>query len=236
MPGWVLSRVGDAGLVVRSARQEIDPAVNARVLWMADEIRRRGEAGVRDVVESYCAVTVHFDPFGTDVDHLMNELGEVMSEEQRASASGSDAFVAKTEPSPRLVTVPVHYGGSHGPDLAVVAEQVGCTEADVIDLHASETYRVYMLGFLPGFAYMGSLPPQLALPRLTNPRTEVPRGSVGIAGRQTGIYPMVAPGGWHLIGQTPLRPFDLRREDPFLFRTGDSVRFTPVPETVASTG
>ena len=234
MPDWFLSRVGDAGLVVSSARQEIDPTVNARVLWMADEIRRRGGAGIKDVVESYCAVTVHFDPLGTDVDRLMSELGEVMADDERVSESASDAPV--TKPRPRLVTVPVHYGGSHGPDLAVVAEQVGCTEADVIDLHASETYRVYMLGFLPGFAYMGSLSPRLALSRLTVPRIEVPRGSVGIAGRQTGVYPMAAPGGWHLIGRTPLRPFDLRREDPFLFRTGDAVRFEPVLGTLASTG
>ena len=234
MSAWFLSRVGDAGLVVSSARQEIDPTVSARVLWTAEEIRRRGRAGIRDVVESYCAVTVHFDPLRTDVDRLMSELGEVMADEERVSESASDAPL--TRPSPRLVTVPVHYGGNHGPDLAVVAEQVGCTEADVIDLHASETYRVYMLGFLPGFAYMGSLSPRLALSRLTKPRIEVPRGSVGIAGRQTGVYPMAAPGGWHLIGRTPLRPFDMRREDPFLFRTGDAVRFEPVLGTLATTG
>ena len=232
MPDWFLSRVGDAGLVVSNARQEIDPTVNARVLRMADEIRRRGAAGIRDVVESYCAVTVHFDPLGADVDRLMSELGEVMADEERVSESASDAPVTK----PRLVTVPVHYGGSHGPDLAIVAEQVGCTEAEVIDLHASETYLVYMLGFLPGFAYMGSLSSRLALSRLTKPRIEVPRGSVGIAGRQTGVYPMAAPGGWHLIGRTPLRPFDMRREDPFLFRTGDAVRFEPVLGTLATTG
>ena len=234
MPEWFLRRVGDAALVVSSARQEVDSIVNARVLRLADEIRRRGGAGIRDVVESYCAVTVHFDPLGTDVDELTSELGEVMADEERFSESVSDAPV--TSPSPRLVTVPVHYGGSHGPDLAVVADQVGCSEADVIDLHASETYRVYMLGFLPGFAYMASVPPQLALPRLATPRVEVPRGSVGIAGRQTGVYPMAAPGGWHLIGRTVLRPFDLRREDPFLFRTGDAVRFEPAVGTLATTG
>ncbi len=232
MPEWFLSRVGDAGLVVSSARQVMDPIVNARVLRMADEIRRGDGAGIRDVVESYCAVTVHFDPLGTDLDQLMSELGEVMAEEERVWESASEVPVA----SPRLVTVPVHYGGSHGPDLAVVAEQVGCTEADVIDLHASETYRVYMLGFLPGFAYMGSLSPRLDLPRLAKPRVEVPRGSVGIAGRQTGVYPMPAPGGWNLIGQTALRPFDLRREAPFLFRTGDAVRFEPVLGTLGTTG
>jgi len=234
MPGWFLRRVGDAALVVSSARQEIDPRGSARVLWLADEMRRRGGARIRDVVESYCAVTVHFDPLGTDVDELMSELGEVMADEEHFSESVSDEPV--TSPSPRLVTVPVHYGGSHGPDLAVVADQVGCTEADVIDLHASETYRIYMLGFLPGFAYMGSLSPQLALPRLATPRVEVPRGSVGISGRQTGVYPMAAPGGWHLIGRTALRPFDLRREDPFLFQTGDAVRFEPVVGTLATTG
>ena len=198
---------------------------------MAREIQRRGGVGVRDVVESYCAITVHFDPLRTDVDRLVSDLGEAMVDEERFSESDGDA----PETGQRLVTVPVCYGGSHGPDLGTVAEHVGCTETDVIDLHVSETYRVYMLGFLPGFAYMGTLSPSLAMPRRATPRVEVPAGSVGIAGRQTGVYPMTAPGGWHLIGRTALRPFDTRREDPFLFRTGDAVRFEPVTEIVYET-
>ncbi len=223
MSDWVLSQVGDAALVVNSVRQEIDPTVSGRVLRLAEEIRRRGMAGMRDVVESYCAVTVHFDPLRTDVDGLLSELSYAVEEEGRLSETAKDT----PQNIPRLVTVPVRYGGRDGPDLTAVAQRVGCSESDVIDLHASKTYRVYMLGFLPGFAYMGLLSPRLALSRRDQPRVDVPSGSVGIAGRQTGVYPMTAPGGWHLIGRANVRPFDMRREDPFLFRTGDTVRFEP---------
>lgn len=232
MSDWVIREVGDAALVVSSVRQEIDPTVSSRVLRMAGEIRRRGMAGMRDVVESYCAVTVHFDPLQTDVDSLLSELSQAVADEERLTESASDT----PETSPRLVTVPVRYGGSAGPDLTAVAERVGCSESDVIDLHASKTYRVYMLGFLPGFAYMGLLSPRLALSRRDRPRVDVPSGSVGIAGRQTGVYPMTAPGGWHLIGRATLRPFDSRRDEPFLFRTGDTVRFEPVLGTLDTGG
>ena len=217
--GWTLSRVGDAALVVE-CEQRIDPGLNARVLAVAHAVRQRARPGVRDVVESYCAVTVYFDPLKTDTAAVVRDLETDVA---RAHAAVDDA-----RSSGRRLTVPVCYGGPYGPDLGAVAGFAACSEADVIARHCAQTYRVYMLGFLPGFAYMGVVPPELAMPRRRSPRVEVPAGAVGIAGQQTGVYPLAAPGGWQLIGQTPLLPFDLERTEPFLFRAGDMIQFEPV--------
>jgi len=124
--------------------------------------------------------------------------------------------------------VPVCYGGDLGPDLAAVAAQAGCSEDEVIDLHTTQDYRVFVVGFVPGFAYMGPVNPRLALPRRSNPRTRVPAGSVAIAAGQTGIYPVETPGGWHLIGRTRVQPFDETRAEPALFRPGDRVVFRSI--------
>ena len=121
--------------------------------------------------------------------------------------------------------MPVCYSGEFGPDLADVAAFGGITEAETVRLHTSRTYRVFMLGFSPGFTYMGSVDGRIAAPRLSAPRVRVPAGSVGIAGVQTGIYPAPTPGGWQIVGRTPLKPFDLERPEPFLFKPGDAVQF-----------
>jgi len=126
------------------------------------------------------------------------------------------------------VRVPVCYGGQFGPDLADVASFSGLTEAEAVRLHASRIYRVFMLGFVAGFAYMGTVDERIAAPRLPTPRVRVPAGSVGIAGVQTGIYPVSIPGGWRIVGRTPFKPFDLGREQPFLFKPGDAVQFYPI--------
>ena len=123
------------------------------------------------------------------------------------------------------IRVPVCYAGEFGPDLADVAAFGGITEAETVRLHTSRTYRVFMLGFSPGFTYMGSVDGRIAAPRLPAPRVRVPAGSVGIAGVQTGIYPAPTPGGWQIVGRTPLKPFDLERPEPFLFKPGDAVQF-----------
>ena len=217
--GWTLFRVGDAAVVVE-CEQRIDPDLNARVLAVAAAIRRRARPGVRDVVESYCGVTVHFDPLHTDTTAVFSDL--------EAEVARTPDVAADTHSVGRRLTVPVCYGGVYGPDLGAVAAFATCSEAEVIERHSAETYRVYMLGFLPGFGYMGSVPTGLAMPRRKTPRLDVPAGSVGIAGRQTGVYPLAAPGGWQLIGRTPLATFDLSRAEPFLFRPGDTIQFEPV--------
>jgi KipI family sensor histidine kinase inhibitor len=131
-------------------------------------------------------------------------------------------------PKGKIVTIPVHYGGSCGPDLQEVAEYHGLTPAEVIALHSAVTYRVYMIGFSPGFPFLGGLDPRLHTPRKKSPREKVPAGSVGIADQQTGIYSLDSPGGWRLIGRTPLKLFDLSREEPLLLGAGDQVLFQPI--------
>jgi inhibitor of KinA len=162
----------------------------------------------------YCTVTVYFDPLRADAAQLEAALA-------RLAAAGGGA----TTVTGSLVEVPVCYGGEHGPDLKEVAAAARVSEADVIAMHSGMTYRVYVVGFVPGFPYMASVDPRLALPRRATPRTRVPAGSVAIAAGQTGIYPSATPGGWHLIGRTPLKPYDPSRQDPFAFKPGDRVRF-----------
>lgn len=136
------------------------------------------------------------------------------------------------EPDSRRVDIPVIYGGTHGPDLPLVAEHSGLSPKQVVELHASVDYVVWFLGFQPGFAYLGGLSPKLAMPRRAEPRVQVPAGSVGIGGELTGIYPLTTPGGWQLIGHTTLALFDASQTEPVLLRPGDTVRFVPQKEGV----
>ncbi|ORM55081.1 hypothetical protein HA41_03740 [Pantoea conspicua] len=135
-------------------------------------------------------------------------------------------------PASRQVDIPVIYGGEAGPDLAVVAEQASLSVSQVVELHSSSEYVVYFIGFQPGFPYLGGLDPRLHTPRRAEPRVSVPAGSVGIGGSQTGVYPLASPGGWQLIGQTPIALFDPLQQPPTLLRPGDTVRFVPQKEGV----
>lgn len=204
---------GDAALVVELPNR-IDPEISNRAVALAAMIRLQCAPMVRDVVVGYCTVTVYYDPLQVDPDHV----GETVTRLARVSSSVERRTGA-------LVDVPVCYGGQQGPDLGTVAASAGLSEDDVVAIHSSATYRVYVVGFVPGFPYMASVDPRLSLPRRATPRTRVPPGSVAIAAGQTGIYPSDTPGGWHLIGRTPLKPYDASRPEPFAFRPGDSVRF-----------
>jgi inhibitor of KinA len=208
---------GDAALQV-AFEPRIDPAINARVVRTADALRADRRAGVRDVVGAYATVTIHFDPLRTNVAALMDA----------AQASATESARPDDARRRRRIVVPVCYGGAFGPDLAWVATLAGCSEEEVVRRHAGRRYCVYMLGFLPGFPYLAIVDDAIAAPRRASPRGRVPAGSIGIAGAQTGIYPCEAPGGWQLIGRTPLRPFDPDRPEPFLFAAGDEVTFEPV--------
>ena len=207
---------GDAALVVEF-EEKIDPVISARGAALADALNAEQIAGVRDVVPTYRSVAVYFDPLQTDQERLSQTL-------ERLAALPAPADTRRRT----SIQIPVCYGGEYGPDLPKVAAFAGLAEADVVALHAGATYQVLMLGFMPGFAYMGMVDARIAAPRLDTPRSRVPRGSVGIAQEQTGIYPSDTPGGWQLIGRTPVRPFDLDRADPFLFRSGDKVTFVPI--------
>jgi inhibitor of KinA len=207
---------GDSTLLVQFENR-IDPVVNARAIGLAHAIEAAAIAGVRDIVPTYRSVAVFFDPLRTQVDGLVREI------EREA---GRPAEVASDPPTP--LRVPVCYESDCGPDLGDVARFAGMSTDEVVAIHTGATYRVFMLGFFPGFAYMGVVDDRIAAPRHSTPRVRVPKGSVGIAGRQTGIYPSDAPGGWQLIGRTPIEPFNLARSSPFLFKAGDSVQFVSV--------
>jgi inhibitor of KinA len=216
MSDFSIRHAGDAAVVI-DFQARLDPVINARAVQLARAIRESGREGVRDVVVGYHSVTVYVDPSVIDG----NDLDSWLSDE----AGRSRAAVPVSD---RTVEVPVVYGGVEGPDLGVVAEFAGCSETDVVRLHSRRAYRVYMLGFVPGFAYLAAVDPRIAAPRRQTPRVAVPVGSVGIAGPQTGVYPMQTPGGWNLIGRTPLVIFDPGRIQPCLFKPGDAVRFQPL--------
>ncbi|MGH9254326.1 MAG: 5-oxoprolinase subunit PxpB [Vicinamibacterales bacterium] len=207
----------ELGTAQPARHDEIDASLNARVIHIADAVRRQSLPGVRDVASTFRSVAVFFDPLATDVDAVIAAL-----EKER-----DDPW--PEEPG-TLIEVPVVYGGDAGPDLAQVAACAGCTPETVVERHAARTYRVCMLGFLPGFPYMAAVDDSIAAPRRPKPRLRVPAGSVGIAGRQTGIYPCESPGGWQIIGRTALEIFDAERTPPAAFAPGDRVRFVPVSE------
>ena len=207
---------GDAALLVEFA-DEIDDSVNDHVHALAYALRAQARPEILDLVPAYSSFLVCYDPRRVS----FTEISAVL----RGTIESLQTY---TPPQPRLVEIPTHYGGEFGPDLAFVAQHNGIAEAEVIRLHASVIYRVYFVGFAPGFAYLGSVPEQIAAPRMETPRTRVPAGSVGIAGRQTGIYPMETPGGWRIIGHTTLPLFDPDCDSPALLRPGDRVQFIPM--------
>jgi inhibitor of KinA len=207
---------GDRALLIEFA-DEIDDAVNDRVHALCHELSMHKHSEIIDLVPAYSSLLVYYDPCHITYDEICTFL---------RSALETPDIIPPVKP--RLVQVPTRYGAEFGPDLAFVSKHSGLTEMEVISLHASVTYRVYLTGFSPGFAYLGSVPEQIAVPRLEAPRTRVPAGSVGIAGRQTGIYPGESPGGWRLIGRISLTVFDAERESPGLLRPGDQVIFIPI--------
>ena len=209
-----IRQCGDSMLLVE-LEPAIDAVINERAILLASRIRARAGRGVRDVAPGYCTVGVHFDPVQTDLGAL----------EQAIAAEWSTIESVESIGAREVIAIPVHYGGEGGPDLQAVADFAGCSAAEVISRHTGQIYRVYMLGFVPGFAYMGRVDASIAAPRHHVPRERVPAGSVGIAGGQTGVYPIESPGGWQLIGRTSTVMFDAGRERPSLLAPGDLVRF-----------
>lgn len=209
-----IAPAGDAALLVELPAR-IDPETSGRVIALAQALRERCAATVRDVVVGYCSLTVYFDPLAMDAAWLESEIRTLAADNSPAVESPANA----------VIDVPVCYGGEYGPDLDAVAQFAHATPQETIAIHTGATYRVYVVGFVPGFPYMAAVDPRLAVPRRAIPRTRVPAGSVAIAAGQTGIYPSETPGGWHLIGRTRVKPYDASRAEPFLFRPGDRVRF-----------
>ena len=208
--------MGDAALLVELGAV-IDETLNAQVHALARVLEEI--PGVAETVPGYASLLVEFDPARLSADVLEEQIQRALV--QPAPVVSSHA---------RVIEIPTRYGGEFGPDLEFVARHNHLSVAEVIQLHTSRPFRVFMLGFTPGFPYVGPLPESIAAPRLETPRAKVPAGSVGIAGRQTGIYPRESPGGWRLIGRTEVSLFDSTRDPPALLRPGDYVRFSLVVE------
>lgn len=207
-----LHPLGDSALLAELGSR-LDTALNTRAIALASALKRRRD--VREAVAGYASVTVLYDPDQITYDALGAAIRRLATKRPPLEEPG------------RLHRIPVVYDG---PDLESVSARLGLTPERVAELHSSPIYRVFLVGFVPGWAYMGPLPDELTLPRLESPRKNVPAGSVAIAGRQTGIYPLTSPGGWHLIGRTSVRLFFPDRDPPSLFRAGDRVKFFAVSE------
>jgi KipI family sensor histidine kinase inhibitor len=216
MRDFTVAPAGDSALSV-SFGQEIREDLNARVVALDRALRDRPLPGVAETIPTYSSLLVCYDPARVGYRSLAARIARLARGGSVVAANGGRTFV-----------IPVLYGGDHGEDLPDVAARAGLSEAEVVERHSGRDYLIYMLGFLPGFAYLGGLDPAIATPRLATPRAAIPAGSVGIGGEQTGIYPLRSPGGWRLIGATPVKPYDPARAEPILYRAGDRIRFAPI--------
>lgn len=201
----------------------IDERTHRLVRAASTRIRAEPPPGFIDLVPAFASIVVHYDPLAAS-----REAGPVFLQVVEFLRNRLETLDPGELGAPRTIEIPVCYGGDLGPDLDDVAHAHGLTLEEVVQLHAGADYLVYMIGFMPGFAYLGGLPEAIATPRRKTPRTAVPAGTVGIGGRQTGVYPLVSPGGWNLIGRTAVKVFDIARDEPTLLATGDHVRFCPI--------
>jgi inhibitor of KinA len=209
---------GDRALLVEYG-DGIDPVINEKVRAVTALLKKNLPAGVEAVVPAYRSLSILYDPLATTPARLAEILHALEADSRTAQIA-----------EPKVVPIPVCYGGEFGPDIGVVMEHTSLREEEIVAVHTSVDYPIYMIGFTPGFCYLGGLDRRLQTPRRKTPRTNLPAGSVGVAESQTGVYPVESPGGWQIIGQTPLRLFAPARENPFLYEAGDRIRFVPVAE------
>ena len=222
-PSYTISPLGDSALLIHFDNL-IDEALNEKVLSIYKTLKTSSLPFV-DVVPAYGSIAVYYDPlkFHAKEQTAFNTIKELVEPLITTEDSPDNA-------SPRQIKIPVCYAKKFALDSEELARQRNISTEDIIHLHTATTYRVYMIGFLPGFAYMGRVDMRLATPRMSQPRTFVPAGSVGIAGEQTGIYPLTSPGGWNIIGRTPLKIFDTAKDDAVFFQPGDAVTFYSITE------
>ncbi|MDO4306912.1 MAG: 5-oxoprolinase subunit PxpB [Eubacteriales bacterium] len=209
---------GDSSLLVEFGK-EISPEINRKIAATVQLMRDQYIEGVVDVIPAFCSLLINYDPRVIAYEEIKERIQCLLKVEVKGS-----------ENRKKVYEIPVCYGGEYGPDIANIAQHAGLSEEEVIKIHSSRDYLIYMLGFLPGFCYLGGLDERIHTPRLANPRIKINAGSVGIGGSQTGIYPLDSPGGWQLMGMTPVKTYDPDREVPILVEAGDYIRFVPIDE------
>lgn len=212
----VFKQSGDHALTVYF-ENKIDPAINAKACALYNHLMKNPIKGVTEFLPTFNALTVFYDPFKISSKRLEKKIRKFLVGGESTAESKKKVFI-----------IPVCYDEEFALDIDNVCAHNSLSRDEVVRIHTSQDYLIYMLGFLPGFAYLGGLDERLYTPRLKSPRTEIPAGSVGIGGNQTGMYPLVSPGGWQIIGKTPLRLFDAERENPIFYSAGDYIRFKPV--------
>lgn len=211
-----LAPSGDLAIVA-SFGNEISEALNTKVRSLMLALLKVDVEGIIEMTPTYCSLMIHYDPIQIGYEALCKRVQETL-------VNLDDIEL----PEPIVIEIPTLYGGEFGPDLEFVANHNGLTMDEVVEIHASKSYRIYMLGFTPGFPYLGGMDERIATPRLETPRTKIAGGSVGIAGAQTGIYPIDSPGGWQIIGRTPVPLYDPLSKEPILLKAGESIRFVPI--------
>ena len=214
-----ISPVGDCAISIDFG-QVIDPKINRHIRQIIEQIKDLQLDGIIELVPTYCALLVQYDAMVYSYSDICRILEPTLQESVTDSAN---ELVT-------IVEIPTVYGGEFGPDLGFVASYNHLSEAEVVSIHSGTDYLVYMLGFIPGFTYLGGMDPRIATPRLSSPRTLIPAGSVGIAGEQTGTYPSDSPGGWQIIGRTPVTMYDMSKEQAALLQAGDYVRYVSINE------
>lgn len=214
-----ISPVGDCAISIGFG-QVIDPKINRHIRQTIERIQALQLDGIIELVPTYCALLVQYDAMLYSYADMCNIIEPTLSE----SVTNNDNETVT------VIEIPTVYGGEFGPDLGFVASHNNLSEEEVIAIHNGTDYLVYMLGFIPGFTYLGGMDPRIVTPRLSSPRTLIPAGSVGIAGEQTGTYPSDSPGGWQIIGRTPVTMYDMSKEQAALLSVGDYVRYVPIDE------
>ena len=218
MPDVRFLLTGDTSLSAEFGN-EISESINAQIRAFTIALEKSGVPGIVELVPTYRSCMIHYDPGVISYRALTKRLEGLLGQLGSIKIPPSD-----------VLEVPVLYGGEMGPDLAFVAEHAGISEQEVIDIHTSTEYLIYMLGFTPGFTYLGGMSDKIETPRLKQPRVIIPAGSVGIAGKQTGVYPIDSPGGWQLIGRTPVKMYDPNRETPILPKAGQYIKFRVIDQ------